>query len=156
MSSHSAVSSRNSQSVTRRVAEASNIPARPDELLSTPRELFCHVPGNSPVTEQARGGVASLDPWLTGMAVEKAAERLRAASANGRLNVTTEVTSGSPKRTILESAEAFGGDSIVRESHSYGVGERFLLGSVSQAVALHARCSVEMARRPERRRTDTN
>ena len=79
-------------------------------------------------------------------AVEKAAATLRTDEESRQLNVTTEVISGSPKRVILEEAEAFGADLIVVGSHGHGMLERFLLGSVSQAVALHARCSVEIVR----------
>ena len=80
-------------------------------------------------------------------AVDKAAATLRANEQSHQLNVTTHVISGSAKRVILEEAEAFGADLIVVGSHGQGVFERFLLGSVSQAVALHATCSVEIVRR---------
>ena len=33
--------------------------------------------------------------------------------------------------------------------------ERFLLGSVSQAVALHARCSVEIVRSPKTQKSES-
>lgn len=79
-------------------------------------------------------------------AVEHAASRLRAGGESRRLKVTTEVISGTPKRAILEDAEAFGADLIVLGSHGHGRIERFLLGSVAQTVALHARCSVEIVR----------
>lgn len=79
-------------------------------------------------------------------AVEKAAAKLHAGDESSKLNVTTKVPSGSPKREILEEAEAFGADLIVVGSHGQGMLERFLLGSVSQAVALHAKCSVEIVR----------
>jgi nucleotide-binding universal stress UspA family protein len=82
-------------------------------------------------------------------AVDKAAAKLRTDEGSRQLNVTTEVPSGSPKRVILEEAEAFGADLIVVGSHGHGMLERFLLGSVSQAVALHARCSVEIVRSPK-------
>ncbi len=82
-------------------------------------------------------------------AVEKAAAKLRTGDKSSKLNVTTEVLSGSPKGVILEEAEAFGADLIVVGSHGHGALERFLLGSVSQAVALHARCSVEIVRSPK-------
>ena len=82
-------------------------------------------------------------------AVEKAAAQLRAAEESRQLTVTTAVLSGSPKRVILEDAEAYGADLIVVGSHGHGMLERFLLGSVSQAVALHARCSVEIVRSPK-------
>ncbi len=82
-------------------------------------------------------------------AVEKAAAHLRVAEESRQLNVTTAVLSGSPKRVILEEADAYGADLIVVGSHGHGMLERFLLGSVSQAVALHARCSVEIVRSPK-------
>jgi nucleotide-binding universal stress UspA family protein len=82
-------------------------------------------------------------------AVEKAAAKLRADAGSRQLNVTTKVISGSPKEAILEEAEEFGADLIVVGSHGYGMLERFLLGSVSQAVALHAKCSVEIVRSPK-------
>jgi len=80
-------------------------------------------------------------------AVEKAAAKLRATEGSRQFKVTTKVISGSPKEVILEEAEAFGADLIVVGSHGYGMLDRFLLGSVSQAVALHAKCSVEIVRR---------
>jgi nucleotide-binding universal stress UspA family protein len=78
--------------------------------------------------------------------VGKAAAKLRADEGSRQLNITTKVISGSPKRLIIEEAEAFGADLIVVGSHGHGMLERFLLGSVSQAVALHAKCSVEIVR----------
>ena len=78
-------------------------------------------------------------------AVDTAAGTLRADTSHP-LTVTTEVLSGSPKRVILDDAEAFGADLIVVGSHGHGTLERFLLGSVSQAVALHATCSVQIVR----------
>ena len=86
---------------------------------------------------------------VTRAAVEKAAAKLQANKGNRNLTVTTKVLSGSPKGVILEEAEAFGADLIVVGSHGHGALERFLLGSVSQAVALHAKCSVEIVRSPK-------
>ena len=80
--------------------------------------------------------------------VEEAADKLRAGEQSGNL-VTTKVLSGSPKREILEEADDFGADLIVVGSHGHGMFERFLLGSVSMAVALHAKCSVEIVRSPK-------
>lgn len=76
--------------------------------------------------------------------VERAAERLRAGSAS--LQISAEVLTGSPKRTIVEEADAWGADLVVVGSHGYKSWERMLLGSVSQAVAAHAHCSVEIVR----------
>ncbi len=61
---------------------------------------------------------------------------------NDSLNITTSVLSGLPKREILEKAEAFDADLIVVGSQGQGAFSRFLLGSVSQYVATHAKCSV--------------
>ena len=69
------------------------------------------------------------------------------ADRNPELLLTTEVLYGSPKDVILEAADAFGADLIVVGAHGQGALERFLLGSVSQAVALHAKCSVEIVRK---------
>ncbi|MFZ1700928.1 MAG: universal stress protein [Pyrinomonadaceae bacterium] len=82
-------------------------------------------------------------------AAENAAVQLRAGPESSKLNITTSVPSGSPKEVILEEAETFGADLIVVGSHGYGAVEGFLLGSVSQAVALHAKCSVEIVRGPK-------
>ncbi len=79
-------------------------------------------------------------------AVEDAAIKLRVGSESNKLGITTGVPSGSPKEVILQEAKAFGADLIVVGSHGYGMMERFLLGSVSEAVALRAKCSVEIVR----------
>jgi nucleotide-binding universal stress UspA family protein len=75
--------------------------------------------------------------------VSAAAAKLRAASRS-RLRVTTKVEQGSPKEVILDTAERWGAALIVVGSH--GALSRFLLGSVSHAVALHAKCSVGIVR----------
>ena len=77
-------------------------------------------------------------------ATENAAKILR--EGNPALTVTAIVIEGPPKSVILDEAEAFGADLIVVGSHGYGLVERFMLGSVSDAVALHATCSVEIVR----------
>lgn len=74
-----------------------------------------------------------------------AAKKLREGNCN--LGITTEVILGSPKRVIVEEAEKWGADLIVVGSHGYRSWERMLLGSVSQTVALHAECSVEIVRK---------
>lgn len=79
--------------------------------------------------------------------LEKTVERLRAGEQSGQLVLSTEVLEGSPKQAIVEEAERWAADLIVVGSHGYGRIERFLLGSVSQAVAAHAPCSVLIVRR---------
>jgi nucleotide-binding universal stress UspA family protein len=53
---------------------------------------------------------------------------------------------GPPRTVILDEAESWGADLIVLGSHGYSAWKRFLLGSVSQAVVSHAKCSVEIVR----------
>ena len=53
---------------------------------------------------------------------------------------------GTPRSVILDEAEDWNADLIVLGSHGYRAWERFLLGSVSQAVVSHAKCSVEVVR----------
>ncbi len=65
---------------------------------------------------------------------------------NPKLSITSAVTEGSPKVVILEEAEKFAANLIVVGSHGQGPIAGFLLGSVAQAVALHAKCSVEIVR----------
>lgn len=62
------------------------------------------------------------------------------------LAVTTKVVEGSAKDAIVEEATNWGADLILMGSHGYRAAMRFLLGSVSHAVALHAPCSVEIVR----------
>jgi nucleotide-binding universal stress UspA family protein len=65
------------------------------------------------------------------------------------LKITTDILKGSPKRVLVEEAEAWGADLIVLGSHGYRSWERMLLGSVSKVVSMRAKCAVEIIRRPE-------
>ena len=62
------------------------------------------------------------------------------------VDLSSVFVQGSPRNAILEEAERWGADLIVVGSHGYRAWERFLLGSVSQAVVAHAHCSVEVVR----------
>lgn len=53
---------------------------------------------------------------------------------------------GHAPTTILAEAEEWGADWIVVGSHGLRGFKRFLLGSVAQAIATHAPCSVEIVR----------
>jgi len=77
--------------------------------------------------------------------VEAAAAKL-VAHVYQTINVTTGVLIGPPRSAILEESEDWKADLIVVGSHGYGPWQRFLLGSVSQAVVSHAKCSVEVVR----------
>jgi nucleotide-binding universal stress UspA family protein len=78
-------------------------------------------------------------------AVKDAVERIESGKASG-LEVITKIISGSAREVILDEAERWDADLIVLGSHGYSGWQRFLLGSVSHAVATHAHCSVEIVR----------
>ena len=78
--------------------------------------------------------------------VAKTAETLCAKG----LKVSTAIGKGDPKSKILDAAEQWKAELIVLGSLGQTGLERFFMGSVSIAVARHARCSVEVVRiRPE-------
>ncbi len=77
--------------------------------------------------------------------VEATAELLQAKG----LKATTAVEWGDPKSKILDAAQQWHADLIVLGSHGRTGLERFSMGSVSDAVARHAPCSVEVVRIPK-------
>lgn len=80
--------------------------------------------------------------WLKKILADSS-ERLR----QSELKVSTEVREGDPKRVLVEAAEEWATDCIFVGSIGFGnLFERFLLGSVSAAVAARAHCSVEVVR----------
>jgi nucleotide-binding universal stress UspA family protein len=74
--------------------------------------------------------------------VDAIAARLR----EKRVSLITEVAQGDPKSEILDASETWKADLIVVGSHGRTGLERFLLGSMSEVVGRHARCSVEVVR----------
>jgi nucleotide-binding universal stress UspA family protein len=81
--------------------------------------------------------------------VDHATEVLRRGETD--FEIIGQIVEGSPKQVILDEAETWEADLIVVGSHGRRGLDRFLLGSVSQAVALHAPCSVEIVRAPRRK-----
>jgi len=78
--------------------------------------------------------------------LDGAAERLSAAG----LATSSVVTTGDPRRVLVQEAERWGADCIFVGSHRFGNrAERLLLGSVAAAVAARAHCSVEVTRGPK-------
>jgi nucleotide-binding universal stress UspA family protein len=76
-------------------------------------------------------------------AVKELSERLH----DKNITVSSLIDNGDPKQVIVEQAKEFGADCIV--TGASGVSnqlERFLLGSVSAAIAARAHCSVEVVR----------
>lgn len=59
---------------------------------------------------------------------------------------------GTPEEAILDEAEKWDADLIVVGSHGFKGLDRFLLGSVSHDVAIHAPCSVEIVRSKRKKR----
>ena len=82
-------------------------------------------------------------------AVKDAVERIESGKASG-LEIITKIIRGSAGEVILDEAERWNADMIVLGSHGYSGWQRFLLGSVSHAVATHAHCSVEIVRQKPR------
>jgi nucleotide-binding universal stress UspA family protein len=74
--------------------------------------------------------------------VKMAADKLRSAG----FAVSTSVREGDAKRVVLECAKEWKADLIVVGSHGRGWAHSFLLGSVSDAIARYAKCSVEIVR----------
>lgn len=75
-------------------------------------------------------------------------QAIQTLKSNRNISVDAAIAPGPPRSVILDEAESWGADLIVLGSHGYSAWERFLLGSVSQAVVSHAKCSVEVVRRP--------
>lgn len=64
------------------------------------------------------------------------------------LKATLHLHAGNPKRVLIEEAESWNADAIFVGANAFGSRlERFLLGSVSAAVAARAHCSVEVVRK---------
>ncbi len=89
---------------------------------------------------------------LRGKDMQRAQQAVRCAEgilcdAGVQATSTIAVPSATPKELILSEAAEWGADLIVVGSHGRRGINRFLLGSVSEAVALHANCSVEIIRR---------
>jgi len=80
--------------------------------------------------------------------VDHAIEKLKSKLGTA-LVITGEALPGSPRTTVLDVAEEWGANLIILGSHGYRAWERFLLGSVSQSVVSHAKCSVEVVHCPQ-------
>ncbi|MGB8768233.1 MAG: universal stress protein [Candidatus Korobacteraceae bacterium] len=92
------------------------------------------APGYAPELEEQKKPAREL--------VERIAKELRGAG----FNVNTTVAVGDTRETIIDSAAEWSADLIVVGSHGRRGVQRFLLGSVAEFVARHARCSVEIVR----------
>ena len=98
------------------------------------------------------------DPWYAAGAIAKQRDEVsakiceEAASAAEKIVAQTgfkteiAVLDGNPKKKIVEDATEWGAHLTVVGSHGRRGLTRYLLGSVSEAVAMRAHCSVEVIR----------
>ncbi len=91
------------------------------------------------------------EPWLirppSAILTINSAEEVLASAG---VKATAAVLAGNPKEVILEEAKKWNADLIVVGSHGLRGFKRLLLGSVSEAVAMNAHCSVVVVRDPAR------
>ena len=109
----------------------------------TPSAIGGLVPPIAAWAEEANEGEHE---WLRKLA-ESSIKKLQTAG----LTATFQIESGNPKQILVEEAERWHADSIFVGANRFGSRiERFLLGSVSAAVAARAHCSVEVVRGKKR------
>src|SRR5688572_4942019 len=78
---------------------------------------------------------------------ERAVKQLRSELNGKSVTVSSAVLTGNPKQAIVRHAEEFGADCIFTGATGFSNPiERFLVGSVSAAVAARSHCSVEVVR----------
>lgn len=87
-------------------------------------------------------------------AIERAIAQLKESDSDREtpLILTSDVVFGRPEEVIISTAKEWGAELIVLGSHGHSGWQRLLLGSVSQAVASHASCSVQIVRSHEQRK----
>lgn len=97
-----------------------------------------------PLAESAEWGTEASNAehaWLS-IAHKREGQRLEAAG----LAVASRVAQGDPRKVIPAIAEELDADTIFLGARGLNSVERFLLGSVSAAIAARAHCTVEVAR----------
>jgi len=92
---------------------------------------------------------------LREQAMQRAQDAIRTAeepvSAAGlKTSEALSVLIESPAQAILDEAKQWGADLIVVGSHGHRGMNRLLLGNISETVAMHADCSVEVIRPPRK------
>jgi nucleotide-binding universal stress UspA family protein len=89
------------------------------------------------------------EPWAIKSSTQQPQEAIASAEkvlAAAGLKASGEVLSGNAKELILEEARKWNADLIVVGSHGRRGFKRFLLGSVSETIAMNAHCSVVVVR----------
>jgi len=102
--------------------------------------------------------IPAADPWYAAGAVAKRRNEVSAKNCEEAVSAAeqivaqtgfkteTAVLDGNPKKRIVEDATEWGAHLVVLGSHGRRGLTRYLLGSVSEAVAMRAPCSVEVIR----------
>jgi nucleotide-binding universal stress UspA family protein len=96
--------------------------------------------------EMAQGYAPELDGQK--QAAFQLLEQIAGQLRRGGFSVRTSVEIGDARETIIDAAIAWDADLILVGSHGKRGIQTFLLGSVSESVARHAKCSVEIVRMP--------
>jgi nucleotide-binding universal stress UspA family protein len=104
-------------------------------LWALPPNMTSHTAG--PVTQWIVGENARVH-----VAVNSAVERFEAAGLKAEAVFKDAV----PQKLLFEEAEAWDADCIFVGAHGMNAVERFMIGSVSSAIAARAHCSVEVVR----------
>ena len=81
---------------------------------------------------------------------EQAAALIREYFPNSNLDLTTQISTGSPEQILIEEAKNWNADLVVVGSHGRGFWGRMLLGSTTDALVHHAPCSVLVVRQPNK------
>ena len=105
------------------------------------------VLASTPPLLEEWGGASAVETqtWVQHM-VETLGQPLQAAG----LAVSSDVKEGDPKRVLPDIAAQWEADCLVVGARGLSRIQRFLLGSVSAAVAARAHCSVEVIRPPHK------
>lgn len=106
----------------------------PQSILSDPDSAFTET-----LKMHYDSLVAGRKGWLDA-AVCRINDKLRRPAA------TAEILRGEPRKVILDLAKDWPADLVIVGSHGRRGIDKAILGSVSEAVAMHAPCSVEMTR----------
>ena len=109
-----------------------------------------HAVARRPWPEGSEFKIVSVEePWAiksSKIGPQEAVTSVQDVLASAGLKATEAVFSGNAKEVILEEARKWDADLIVVGSHGRRGFKRFLLGSVSEAVAMNAHCSVVVVR----------
>lgn len=79
---------------------------------------------------------------------EQSAALVREYFPDSEIDLTTQVSTGTPEQILIETAKDWNADLVVVGSHGRGFWGRMLLGSTTDALVHHAPCSVLVVRQP--------